>query len=204
MLFSIVYWIAAAVCYIFYGVRYIGKENLPKGKCVICGNHTAIIDPVLVVIALGFRRSYRVIGKKEAFQNPFFAALLGFVGVFPVDRDAADIGAIKNGLKTLKDDQRLIIFPEGARVKKGVSLKTGEPPVPKNGAVMFALRGKAPIIPVFIPEGRKAFKRNVVVFGKPIYPEVEGKGTQAEMDVISLQVMETIQSLNPDKKAMPL
>lgn len=200
MLFSIVYCFAYVVLGIIYRFKFIGKENLPDGKCVICGNHTAIIDPVLCILAFGPKQRYRIIGKQEVFKYRFFGMLLRFVGVFPVDRDGADITAIKTALRTLKEDKYLFVFPEGARVKNGISLKTGEPPEYKNGAAMFAVRSNAPIVPVFIPEGRKAFKRNVIIFGEPIYPVVEGKGTQAELDAITKNVMAHVHALNPKRE----
>lgn len=54
--------------------------------------------------------------KKELFQgNKLFAWLIAALGAFPVDREGADITAIKTALSSVKAGQKLIIFPQGTR-----------------------------------------------------------------------------------------
>ena len=94
------------------------------------------------------------------------------MGAFPVKRDSADTGAIKEALKRLKEGCALILFPEGTR-KAGLEGKKLHP-----GIGLIALKGTAPVIPAYIdgsdkvlPPGAKFFKHHPVkiYFGKPLY-----------------------------------
>ena len=187
-MFRIVYWIAYVILFPIYRFKFVGRENIPDGGCLVCGNHTAIIDAVLVVLSLGPKGEYAVMAKGELFENRFFAALLRFVRAFPVKRGEGDVAAVKMALKALRDGKKLIIFPEGTRVKPGQSAEI------KPGAGMFALRGKSPVQPVFVPVGKKAFRRNVLVFGTPFSPEPQQKGGEDYMRV-SNEIMARINAI---------
>jgi len=192
-MFRIVYWFARIVLFPIYRFRYKGLDNLPDGPCLVCGNHTANIDSVLVILGLESRGNYAIIGKAELFKNPILGALLRFVRAFPVRRGESDVGAIKTALRALKDGKRLIVFPEGTRVKDGESGGA------KAGAGMFAIRGNVPVVPVYVPEGKKAWKRNTVTFGAPIQPPaLEGrKATPEDYAAFSHHIMDSILAMRP-------
>ena len=61
----------------------------------------------------------RIMAKKEAMAIPVLGWFLRTIGVFGIDRDGVDISGIKTGIKCLRDEQQLLIFPEGTRVKAG-------------------------------------------------------------------------------------
>lgn len=102
-------------------------------------------------------------GKEEAFENPIIRFLGNTFGIFPLKRNSADIEAIKISLKLLKNNELLLIFPEGTRngLKKGIK--------PKNGAVLIALKTKVPIIPIGIIGSFKPFTKVILKIGSPIY-----------------------------------
>ena len=89
--------------------------------------------------------------------------MLKKIGAISVDRDANDIGAMKACIKALKDEEKLVIFPEGTR-NRNEDMQLGEI---KSGVAMFAIKTKAPIVPVFINRTPKLFKRTVITIGKP-------------------------------------
>ena len=166
-----------------------GLENVPEEPVVLCPNHSNWWDPVLVIAAL--RRDYpmRVMAKKQLFKLPVLKSFLPRMGVFPVDRGNADIGALKASIQGLKDGWSLMLFPEGTRVKKGQTLQ------PKAGAAMIAIRSGVKMLPVYIGKSRTLFRRIPIVFGKPYAPVYSGrKGTaeeyQANADEIMRQVYE--------------
>ena len=66
---------------------------------------------------------------------------------------------------------------------------------PKPGAALFSVRCKVPLVPVYIPEGRKAFRKNTVIVGKPYEPQVEGKPDQQQYQVITEELMSRIMEL---------
>lgn len=51
--------------------------------------------------------------KIELSRVPALGWLLGKAGVIYVDRGHADVHAVKEALKWLKEGQKLLVFPEG-------------------------------------------------------------------------------------------
>ena len=188
-MFKLAYWIVYIVLWPIYRFRFIGREHLVQGPAIICGNHTANIDSVMVVLSLGDRKQYAAMAKKELFQVPLLGWLLKKFGAYPVSRGGNDISAVKYSLKALKEGEKLIIFPEGTRVKDG---KVSEP---KSGASMLALKAGVPIIPVHITPGRKAFRGCTLVYGTPYYPQVEGRPTSEDYQKVTEEVMRRIHEL---------
>lgn len=163
MLYKLIVWVVYLALLPVYRMRVRGVEHIPPGAAVVCGHHTARVDAVLVVLAL-FRQGERpaLIAKAELFRNPIARWFFTYMGAFPVNRGKADLSAVKKSLAALKKGQKLIIFPEGTRVKEGV----GEA---KSGAAMMAIRTNSPVLPVYITPGKKAFRGCRVVFGQPFY-----------------------------------
>lgn len=111
-----------------------GRENIPEGGAVLCANHSALCDPILVCFACTLRWMVRPMAKIELSRVPALGWLLGKAGVIYVDRGHADVHAVKEALKWLKEGQKLLVFPEGTRVRKGEDVKG------KSGAALFATR----------------------------------------------------------------
>ena len=90
----------ALAFHIYFGYRIIGRENIPEGGCVVCPNHIQLSDPPFAAVALSHRTPLRLMAKKELFQgNKLFAWLIAALGAFPVDREGADITAIKTATR---------------------------------------------------------------------------------------------------------
>lgn len=184
--------IVRAVMFLWHPVfRVIGRENVIKDRrAVICANHSGMADPIWIVFALRLGHIPRIMAKKEVMDVPVLGGLLRFFGVFGVARGTADIGAVKTGLRCLYDDQQLLIFPEGTRVKKGQSVP------PKHGAVMLAARTEAPIIPVYLTADRRPFSPLRCVIGEPYMVEPTGKRlTEGELAALSEELMNKIYEL---------
>ena len=69
-------------------------------------------------------------------------------------------------MRFLKEGDKLLMFPEGTRVKEG------EVSDAQTGAAMLALRTGVPIVPIWMPAKKKWFRRTPVVFGEAYYPEM--------------------------------
>ena len=144
-----------------YRIKVNGKENLPKeGAALVCPNHVHALDTVLVVVHAN--RKINVLAKESLFRNPILRFLAKVFGVYPVKQNSADLGAIKTSLKLLKDDELLLIYPEGTRngMEKGRPLK--------NGPMTIAIKAGVPIIPVGIKGTFKAFSKITINIGKPM------------------------------------
>ncbi len=175
--------------------KAVGRENIPEGGVLICGNHTKMIDPLYVVCAIGRKPQIRIMAKAELMRVPVIGFLLKKAGIFGVERGKSDVGAIKESLRTLKNGQPLLMFPEGRRVRKG---ETGEA---HTGAAMLATRSNVPILPVYIPPEKKWFHRVKVVFGKPYMPTLSGKKvTPEDYQAIADELMEHIFQLEDQAK----
>ncbi len=188
-MFKIIYYIAYVVLYPFYRYKFVGRENLPDGACVLCANHTANSDVIFLVLANGPKWDIGIMGKESLFRFKPLGSLFKWLGGFPVKRGCSDLHAVKTGFAILKAGKKLLIFPEGTRVKPGMKSE------PKPGAALFALRCNVPMVPVYIPAGRKVFRRNTVVIGKPYRPQVEGKPDQQHYQAITAELMDRIMEL---------
>ena len=187
--FYLLYTVIRPVFTLFRPVYAVGRENIPDGPCVICPNHSSMGDPFYVTFAFG-KMPMRAMAKIEVMRIPFVGWILGKAGVFGVDRDKADVKAVKTALKALKNGNKLLLFPGGTRVRDGQSVEA------KTGAAMFATRTGVPLLPVYIPRKKKWFGRNTVVIGQPYMPTFEGrKPTPDELDAIAADLMDRVRKL---------
>ncbi len=169
--------------------RVEGKENLPEGPAVLCANHSGLLDPAWIVGVADLPRHPRIMAKKELFRKKLLAWFFYKIGAFPVDRQGADISAIKTALQTLKDGNKLLIFPEGTRIRKGKVSRA------HSGANLIAYRMKAPIVPIYLSSGRYLFSPVKVIIGKAYYPRYEqvkpsAEELQAAADAMMAQIYE--------------
>ena len=155
---------------------------------VVCGNHLNLQDPFVIGGLLPI--STRFMAKKELFKHRIVAAFLTKIGVFPVDRDANDLKAIKTALGILKNGESLGLFPEGTR-NKGY-----EPLEVKAGMSMLAIKTKTPVLAITIDSFYKFRKPLRVVFHEPIdlSQYYDQKLTSDEFEVISKSILDKIYS----------
>ena len=106
--------------------------------------------------------------KKELFSNKFLCWFFGKLGGFPVDRGNTDIKAIKESLHTLKDGNKLLIFPEGTRVRQGQTVE------PHSGAILLANKVGAPVVPVYLSVKKGLFRPITIRFGKAGFSDFGG------------------------------
>ena len=147
---------------VFYKYEVVGAENVPdEGNIIIAANHKSNLDPIFVASAIK-NRTVATIGKKELFKNKILATILNKMNVIPIDRDNPGISTIKTILKKLKEGYAIGIFPEGTRVKGN---GFGEA---KAGLALFAVKGKANVVPVSIISNYKLFNKVTIYIDKPI------------------------------------
>ena len=149
---------------LYHWPRFKGRENLPEGPCVICANHAGFADPIWVFLLMGTRMPPWTMAKKSVMDKPVLGPFLAAFRAFPVDRDNVDVKAIKKSLTVLKNGEKLLIFPEGTRIKNG---KKSEP---KSGAVLLAQRAGVPLVPVYLTHKRRPFHPIKVYMGQAYTP----------------------------------
>ena len=159
------YRIAKFLCWlplsILHPTKIVGKENLPEGKGILSSNHRSNWDIVLWL--LHTKRRNKILAKKELFQKKLFGKFLRYLGGIEIDRSGNDIGAIKNCIKALKDDNLLFIFPEGTRLHDEAEI-LGEI---KSGMALIAIKTKTPIVPIWIERKPKLFRVSRYFIGQP-------------------------------------
>ena len=192
MVFWICFWVLFLPISLFIPTKIVNKKNFPKLKkqnAIICCNHTSNFDAVILDIK--FIKKFRYLGKKELFKNKFLGWLFKKFGCIPVDRSKADLGAIKKTLAILKDGKPLGIFPQGTRAEEGeIDVATI-----KEGVTMFALRTNTPVLPMAIARKPKWFRRNAIVVGELIYPDMERSKDKEYAEEFTKKVVEQMNIL---------
>ncbi len=181
---------------LFYRIKFIGRSNIPGRKpFIICANHISWLDPMAVAAALPAWYKINYMAKKELFKNPVLNFLLPMAGAFPVNRQEADLIAIKKAYLILKEGNVLGLFPEGTRSRNGIMQKA------YNGAALIAVRSGVPILPVAVEGPYRFFKTLKVHVGEPfVLPPLvyELKNEKREqLDSMSDLIMNKISNLLP-------
>ena len=109
-------------------------------------------------------------------------------------------------MDVLKNNQPLIVFPEGTRNKTGNKQMLEF----KDGVAMFALKTKSPIIPMIYYKPIKTFRKTYLLIGDPMYlDEFYGEGVKEARSEITNKLklrMENLQAqleeMLLDKKAL--
>jgi len=190
MFYKIAVTVFRLLFYILCPVKCVGRDRLPEGAAVLCPNHTHFRDPIYVAVAGTTKHTMAFMAKEELMKNKFVAFVLKHVNAFPVKRETGDISAIRAAVRALKDGKKLVIFPEGTRVHEGEEHEA------KAGAAMIAAMAKAPMVPVYIHNGTKWFKRVTVEFGEPIEIVIKDKKTAAEeYKAKASEIMEKVEEM---------
>lgn len=120
-----------------------GEENLPKKNepiIFIC-NHLSNIDGPTLDRVIGQYDPIYVAGQKLSGDN--LTKL--FIGIYrneTIKPDTPDKGAMKRIIKSLKDGESIVIFPEGTRSRSGQMIEG------KRGIMLIARLSKAKIVPI--------------------------------------------------------
>ena len=81
--------------------RVIGGENIPPtGPAIIAPNHISHFDPPLLGISTD--RQIDWMAMEELFAHPVLAAVLRWMGSFPVGRSKMDYAAVRTAIAPLK------------------------------------------------------------------------------------------------------
>lgn len=160
---------------------YESKEakKTPKGGALFIANHVSLFDPMYLLFGYWKRRQH-IVAMSELYSSKINKWL--FKNAFlciEIDRNNFSMGSFKEITDNLKAGNVVTIFPEG-RInveKEGVQAF-------KGGMVMMALRGKAPIIPVYIKRRPHFYNRLVFAIGNPIdLNTIKPDGIKSKQDI---------------------
>ena len=178
---------------LLFDAKVEGTENVPpEGGLVVAANHRSYLDPPL--LGTWFPRTIHYMAKQELFKIPVLGWIIDHVHAFPVDREKADLAAVRRALKILNAGGVVGIFPEGTRNL------TGDVQA-KGGAVLLAATAKVPLVPVALVRtqfGMRRFRGSHVRvrIGKPMLLQgSQRKATKAEIEQWTGQVTQAIDAL---------
>lgn len=125
-------------------VEVRGYENLPQGSSfVIATNHLGIVDVPIAFYALKRWDMFVVIGEKWRDVGLFRWVGKHFNFIF-IDRYNPDVKALRKIISLMKENNILVIAPEGTRSHTGALIEA------KSGVSYLATKLDRPIVPVGI------------------------------------------------------
>ncbi len=158
-----------------------GKENIPKGKFILVGNHVENYD-IIILKPLFNDHVLNFIAKEALIKLPIFGKWITFLGnVFisrEADRSAAE--SIIKGIRHYKSGISMGIFPEGKRSFSNEMIDF------KPGAFKLAMKPKADILIATQYDTCKIFKSipfrkyRVYVHIHPLLPYTEYEGMKSQ------------------------
>lgn len=181
--------------FLFYRVRAIGRENVPKdGPLILAPNHFSQMDHFFTGLYL--RRKIRFMAKSQLFGPRVLTYIYKHGGVIPIRRGHRDEEAFKTAFTVLDQEGMLLIYAEGGRSRSGA---LGEP---KRGVGRLALESGAPVVPVAIYGSaavrrwkRLRFPRVTVEYGEPIRFPVEKSPSHERQLEAATEVFERVRSM---------
>jgi len=184
--------------------KVTGLRHVPSnGPVIIASNHLSFSDSIFMPLVV--TRKVTFLAKSEYFTSPGikgFIKKLTFIalGQVPIDRSGGkrSEAALLTGLRLLRENQCLGIYPEGTRSPDGRLYKG------RTGIARMAIESAAPVIPVAMfntaeiqPTGQVVPKvrRVEMVFGEPMYFSGDSSDQSVLRDVTN-QIMEKIAELS--------
>lgn len=164
--FPFCHWAVKTAVRALRGLEVSGLENVPEaGPVIIAANHVSLLDPPLVGVAVYPRRAPFFVAKRELFRPAPVGAFIRGLGAIPVDRKAADTGAVRKALEVLEAAGCLVLFPEGTRARPG-----RPPRPPKAGVAYLARQTGAAVVPARVRGTDALLRRSPlsIRFGPPL------------------------------------
>ena len=135
-------WLLRAIFNLIARVEVKGYEHLPSaGSFVIATNHLGIIDAPMAVYALDRWDMFVMVAEKWN-KIALFRWLGKYFNFIFIDRFNPDIKALRHVIELMKEDNILVIAPEGTRSRTGSMIEA------RPGVSYLATKLNRPIVPV--------------------------------------------------------
>jgi 1-acyl-sn-glycerol-3-phosphate acyltransferase len=184
--------------------KVTGLRHVPStGPVIIASNHLSFSDSIFMPLVVS--RKVTFLAKSEYFTSPGvkgFIKKITFIalGQVPIDRSGGkrSEAALLTGLRLLRENHCLGIYPEGTRSPDGRLYKG------RTGIARMAIESGAPVVPVAMfntaeiqPTGQVVPKvrRVEMVFGEPMY--FSGDSSDLELlRKVTNEIMEKIAQMS--------
>lgn len=133
-----------------------GLENVPLGPCLLASRHESAFETILFP---GLFPGVRFVLKKDLIRLPLFGFYLKKYGHITVDRSKLLLSlktVVKKAKKSFDEGFKLVIFPEGTRLKPGVFTKL------QGGVGMIYEASHVPIVPIVLNSGKCWPRRGLI------------------------------------------
>lgn len=128
-------------------VEIRGRENLPKGACIVAAKHQSALETLVLAVLLD-RPSFVL--KRELTWIPLFGWYLLKLKMVDINRAKGGLavaGMVARARKVASTGRPIIIFPEGTRRAPGA------PPRYRRGILALYEALHVPIVPVALNSG---------------------------------------------------
>ena len=199
---TIVRFLIKIILRIIADISVEGYENLPQtGGFIIAANHLGRLEPALLYYFVD--RKDVILPVAEKYKDHWlYGPLVRSVGGFFINRFDADLQAIREVLKRLKNGGVFVIAPEGTRSKTEALLEA------RPGVAYFASKTGMPILPVaitgtedrLVKENLRSFRRSKIHLraGKTFTLEPIKSSDEAGMEKATTEIMCRIGAMLPD------
>ena len=140
--------------------KFYGERKVKDGPALYIGNHFRLFD--VAYPACTTWEGIHYVAKKSVTKSKFVGFFARRVGVIGANRDGNDARVLLDGLKCLKNGEKVCVYPEGTRNKSGVDFLPFKP-----GAAVLAIKARVPIVPICIYKKQRMFRLNHILVGKP-------------------------------------
>lgn len=195
----------------FLGVNARNMERLPKnGPAIIVANHNSHLDTLIIMSLFSMSKIMKIfpVAAEDYFCNTKFKERFykTFIGILPIKRKIGKVKKeelFKDINNTLKDNNIIIIYPEGTRGEDNHinEFKTGV-------AHIAAMNPNVPIIPLYINGTDKILPKIDVVLvpfiadiyiAEPLY--YDGSSTKVFTEKIK-NIVENLKNIHKKKEEL--
>lgn len=189
LFYRLVRFISRMVGVLVFDLRCIGREHTEvNGGALILSTHQSHLDPVLIGVTFNEHLNY--LARRTLFKNPLFGLVITLLDAIELDRDRSGLAGLKETMKRLRRDKKVLIFPEGTRTSDGKIAPL------KPGFLSVARRSGVPLIPIAVTGAFEALPRTrASVLRYPLRVSV-GRAIQADefRDLDDQAMLQLVQS----------
>lgn len=200
MIRSAIRWIIWLIFRLLSRVNVSGLENVPRrGGILMAINHLSRVDPPLIYYLVG-RNDASALVADSYRGNPLFRLVVNAVGGIWINRQVADIHALRLARAHLQVGGLLGVAPEGTRSHTGALIPA------KTGVAYLADKADVPVLPAAISGTETAFAQLFrlrrpqieVRFGEPFrLPPIDRRDREACLQRSTDEIMCRIARMLP-------
>lgn len=180
-------WLFFTTCFSPKYYRESEASRVIDGNAVVISNHRGVFDPPIIYMTF-FSNYMNMVAAESIFKIPLLSAFFKGMGCIRIERGRLDTLSFQTSVQKLKSGEVVCLFPEG-------KLNNTDELMPfQTSYILMALRGNAPVIPVYIGGGYKLFNRQRIVIGNPV-----NLRDYLTSDKISLKVVEELNDIVHNK-----